>query len=154
MQYPSRLRHFGALSVVVAATVCGGTIAQAQIAIEGFAIDQKITSCPPASRSVRRGVGGIACEFPHKTTTAFGVLVDRFTLAADRSGEVDSLLAVGIDANGAAAGAAMELGAPDSTTASERWSLWTWHRGESFLEIFYNADEPGKSNVMVTRRSR
>lgn len=97
---------------------------------------------------------GIACRFPKGSIAVFGASADEVLLAADQSGNVESVLVVGIDAVQAAARATDAYGPPDGTEEHEKLTLWGWTRGEVQLAIFHHHDDRGLSNVILDRHAR
>ena len=133
-----------------------GPAASAQLAVAGYAIDQEMTSCPPSSvpRPNDPRHSGIACRFPNKSQTVFGVLVDQLSLAADHLGKIEGILVTGLDAAQAAAGATKEYGAPDAAEVNERLSTWGWIRGKVRLVIFHYSGDQASSSILLDRYPR
>jgi len=142
--------------LVVIAALIAGTTAEAQLAVAGFAIGQELKSCPRSSVPMRKDAhdSGIACRFPDRSTTAFGVLADEVLLAADRWGSVESVLVMGVDAVQAAARATDEYGFPDGTEVHDNASVWGWIREDVQLVIFHNHSDQALSNVILDRHPR
>jgi hypothetical protein len=142
--------------LIVAAALVAGAAAEAQLAVAGFAIGQELKSCPHSSVPMRKDAhdSGIACKFPGRSTTAFGAPADEVSLAADRSGSVESVVVMGIDAVQAASRAIEEYGSPDGSEVHDNASVWGWVRGDVQLVIFHNHGDQSLSNVILDRRPR
>lgn len=140
-------------ALVVATALCIGATGHAQLAIAGFAIGQKMKACPSSAAPMHKDVrdSGIACRFPNRSQTVFGVPVDDFSFATDSSGRIEALLVTGIDAVQAAARATEEYGTPDQAEVNERMSAWAWQREGTMLLISHHPGEPGISNVILDR---
>ncbi|CAN7383637.1 hypothetical protein [Variovorax sp. LjRoot178] len=134
--------------VAVATLMAGFTLgapAQGRIAIAGFTLGQKMTTCPPgAERKMDVQDGKQGCTFPPGARSVFGQPA-QLTLVLDRNGEIDSIVATELaDAKSASAVASEKLGEPNERNEQQpskqgEWSS-KWLRDDDVLWV---AASPG-----------